>query len=126
MNFEPNSFQIFNLNTEFGLFMKKLLTRLGLGLGWPKETYCYNGLDLYHAQKISQVFITCFPSSFKQEWCLKKVTNSWPRTSNLLNLFSTQYSCSQELGKSNSHLQKLFRMANLYSFSNKILFLVKN
>ena len=55
-----------------------------------------------------QVFVTCLPSSLKQEQCLKKVAISRPTASNLHNLFSTQYFCYQELGKSNSHLEKLF------------------
>ena len=43
--------------------------------------------------------------------------------SNLHNLFSTQYSCSQELGKKVSNTWKTFLTANLDNYSNKILFL---
>ena len=32
-----------------------------------KTFCCYNCLDLYHAQSFFQVFVTCFPSSLKQE-----------------------------------------------------------
>ena len=70
-----------------------------------KTFCCYNFLDLYHAQSFFQVFVTCFPSSLKQEQCLEKVTNSRPTASNL---FSTQYSCSQELGKKVTHTWKNF------------------
>ena len=73
-----------------------------------KTFCCYNCLDFQHAQIFFQVFVTCFPSSLKQEQCLEKITNSGPTASNLHNLFSTQYSCSQELEKSNSHLEKKF------------------
>ena len=73
-----------------------------------KTFCCYNCLDLYHAQSFFQVFVTCFPSSLKQEQCLEKVTNSRPTASNLHNLFSTQYSCSQELGKKVTHTWKNF------------------
>ena len=49
------------------------------------------------------LFFTCFPSSLEQEQCLKKVTNSQPSASNLHNLFSTLFSCSQELEKQVTH-----------------------
>jgi hypothetical protein len=71
-----------------------------------KTFCCYNCLDLYHAQSFFQVFVNCFPSSLKQEYCLKKITNSRPTASNLHNLFSTQYFCSQELGKKVTHAWK--------------------
>ena len=52
------------------------------------------------------VCVVCFPSSLKQGQYLKKVTNSRHLISNLYNLFSTQLSCSQELGKQVTHTGK--------------------
>ena len=64
-----------------------------------KTFCCYNCLDLNHAQSFLPVFVNCFPQSLEQEKCLEKVRNSQPSASNLHNLTSTQFSCSQELGK---------------------------
>ena len=54
------------------------------------------------------VFVTSFSSSLKQEKCLEKVTNSWLLAPNLPNLFSTQFSCFQELGKQVTYTVKTF------------------
>ena len=75
-----------------------------------KKPYCYNCLDLYHTQSFFPVFVACFPSSLEPEQCLEKDTNSWPSASNLHNLFSTLFSCSQELGKQVNHTWKNFSL----------------
>ena len=59
------------------------------------------------------VCVVCFPSSLKQGQYLKKVTNFRHLISNLYNLFSTQLSCSQELGKEVTHTLKRFYLRQI-------------
>ena len=71
--------------------------------------------------KLKEIFL----SSLEQEQCLEKVTNSRPTASNLHNLFSTQYSCSQELGKKVTNTWKNFKHdTNLDNYSNRMFFLI--
>jgi hypothetical protein len=86
-----------------------------------KTFCCYNCLDLYHAQSFSKCLFLVFPVLSSRNSVSKR--NSRPTASNLHNLFSTQYSCSQELGKKWLSLGKTFLTANLDNYSNKILLL---
>ena len=66
------------------------------------------------------VCVACFPSSLEQGQCLEKVTNSQHLISKLYKLFSTQWSCSQKLGKQITHTLKGFFRANLENYNNEI------
>ena len=85
----------------WGIFFYKL-SLINLRKNLKITLFGYNCLYLY------QVFVTCHSVSLKQEKCLEKVTKSQPSASNLLNLFSTQFSWSQELGKHLTHAGKNF------------------
>ena len=59
---------------------------------------CYNCLDLPW-EKFFQVWVTFFPSSWEQEYCVEKRLCKFEAVGREFVTFSRHYSCLRELGK---------------------------
>ena len=59
---------------------------------------CYNCLDLPW-EKFFQVWVTFFPSSWEQEYCVEKRLSKFEAVGREFVTFSRHYSCLRELGK---------------------------
>ena len=85
---------------------------------------CYNCLDLPW-EKFFQVWVTFFPSSWEQEYCVEKRLCKFETVGREFVTFSRHYSCLRELGKKVTNTWKNFEHdTNLDNYSNRMFFLI--
>ena len=85
---------------------------------------CYNCLDLPW-EKFFQVWVTFFPSSWEQEYCVEKRLCKLEAIGREFVTFSRHYSCLRELGKQVTNTWKNFEHdTNLDNYSNRMFFLI--
>ena len=85
---------------------------------------CYNCLDLPW-EKFFQVWVTFFPSSWEQEYCVEKRLCKFETLGQEFVTFSRHYSCLRELGKKVTNTWKNFEHdTNLDNYSNRMFFLI--
>ena len=85
---------------------------------------CYNCLDLPW-EKFFQVWVTFFPSSWEQEYCVEKRLCKFETVGREFVTFSRHYSCLRELEKQVTNTWKNFEHdKNLDNYSNRMFFLI--
>ena len=76
-------------------------------------------------EKFFQVWVTFFPSSWEQEYCVEKRLCKFETVGREFVNFSRHYSCLRELGKKVTNTWKNFEHdKNLDNYSNRMFFLI--